>query len=128
MLVVCALCITSAFAQSNKIALLTAQTTTTSACSASRAVTASAWKSARTFFATGTTSAGAGAATVVIYGSNDGVSWTSLGTITLTLATTITADTNTGGFASLAPWPFVCAHVSAISGTSASVTVTGAME
>lgn len=66
------------------------------------------------------TVAGTGAvtATVVMYGSNDEVNWVSLGTITLSGTTSAT-----DGFASNAPWPFVRAGVTAISGTSATVTV-----
>lgn len=78
----------------------------------------------RTFHAYGQTSAGAGAATIVIEGSNlpapvtsTRVDWVTLGTITLTLATTRTGD----GFASQARWRHVRAYVSAISGTDASV-------
>ena len=76
----------------------------------------------RTFQATGATSAGAGAATIKIQGSNvpepsvDG-DWVDLGTITLTLSTTKTGD----GFVSEAPWRHVRANVTAISGTDASV-------
>ncbi len=77
----------------------------------------------RTFQATGTTSNGAGAATIKIQGSNvaspssDG-EWIDLGTITLTLATTVSGD----GFVSNAPWRHVRANVTAISGTGAAVT------
>jgi hypothetical protein len=73
----------------------------------------------RTFDANGTTTAGAGAATILIEGSNEGIAntWITIGTITLTLGTTKTAD----GFTTDAPWKFVRARVSAISGTNASV-------
>jgi hypothetical protein len=77
----------------------------------------------RTFQAYGATTASTGAATIKIYGSNEDTQSTNalieLGTITLTLGTTVTAD----GFASNAPWRFVTARVTAISGTGASVTV-----
>ncbi len=73
----------------------------------------------RTFQAAGTTSAGAGAATVVISGSNDGVNFITIGTITLVLATSSSSD----GFASDAAWKYVNANVTAISGTNATVTV-----
>jgi hypothetical protein len=77
----------------------------------------------RTFQAYGSTSSGSGAATVIIYGSNEDTQSTNalvqLGTITLTLGTTVSAD----GFASNAPWRFITARVSAISGTGAAVTV-----
>jgi hypothetical protein len=78
----------------------------------------------RTFSASGATTAGAGAATIKIQGSNvaspsvDG-DWVDLGTITLTLATTKSAD----GFVSLAPWRLIRANVTGISGTNASVDV-----
>lgn len=63
---------------------------------------------------------GAVTATVAIDGSNDGVYWCStvLGTITLS-GTTSASD----GFVTIAPWKFVRARVTAISGTSATVTV-----
>lgn len=79
----------------------------------------------RTFHAYGTTSAGAGAATIVIEASNKDtpttstrVDWVTLGTITLTLATTQSGD----GFASQARWRHVRGYVTAISGTGATVT------
>lgn len=78
----------------------------------------------RTFQATGTTSAGAGAASINIEGSNvptpavDG-DWVTIGTIDLTLATTKAG----GGFVSQAPWLHVRANVASISGTDATVDV-----
>jgi hypothetical protein len=72
-----------------------------------------------TFQASGTTTAGAGAATVKIQVSNDGANWLDLGTISLTLSTTSSSD----GFAAEAPWQFVRANITAISGTGASVNV-----
>ena len=77
------------------------------------------WNHKRTFQADGTTSAGAGAATILIQVSNDNSNWITMGTITLTLATTSSSD----GFTSDAPWRYVRANVSAISGTDASVNV-----
>jgi len=78
----------------------------------------------RTFQAMGTTSAGAGAATIIIEASDKAsptestnVDWTTLGTITLTLGTTQTND----GFVSYASWRWIRARVSAISGTDATV-------
>jgi hypothetical protein len=76
------------------------------------------------FQANGTTSTGAGAATVKIQGSLDNSIWIDLGTITLTLATTESGD----GFAINAPWEYVRANVTAISGTDASVDVYMACE
>lgn len=74
----------------------------------------------RTFQATGTTSAGVGAVDVNIEVSNDLVKYIVMGTISLTLGTTATTD----GFVSDAPWKYVKANVTAISGTNATVTVT----
>jgi len=71
----------------------------------------------------GTTSAGAGAATINIEVSNDGSNWVVAGTITLTLATTVTTTTNTDGFNINAGWKFIRGNVTAISGTGAAVTV-----
>jgi len=73
--------------------------------------------SKRTFQADGTTSSGAGSATVKVQVSNDNSNWIDLGTITLTLATTSSSD----GFSSDAPWRYVRGNVTAISGTGASV-------
>lgn len=76
----------------------------------------------KTFQAYGTTASGAGAATIKIQvsnlatpGAND---WIDAGTIVLTLATTSSTD----GFVMDANWRWVRANVSAISGTTATVT------
>lgn len=100
------------------VSLLTDQTSTTTL----TAVKAhEPWCNYMTFQARGSTSAGAGSATIEIRVSNDNVDYTTLaGTITLTLSTTVVGD----GFASLGAWRYVKAHVSALSGTGASVTVT----
>lgn len=71
----------------------------------------------RTFQANGTTSSGTGSATITVEVSVDKVNWITMGTITLTLATTASSD----GFASDAAWPYVRGNVTAISGTGASV-------
>jgi len=78
----------------------------------------------RAYYANGTTSAGSGSATIKIEGTNVTAptlddEWVTLGTITLTLGTTVTAD----GFVSQAPWRWIRANVTAISGTGASVNV-----
>lgn len=72
----------------------------------------------------GTTSGGSGSATINIEVSNDGNQWVVAGTISLTLATTVTTTTNTDGFSINAGWSFIRANVTAISGTGAAVTVT----
>lgn len=76
----------------------------------------------RTFQAYCATSAGAGAATIKIQGSNvssPGTNdWVDLGTITLTLSTTQATD----GFVSVAPWYKVQANITALSGTGATCT------
>lgn len=99
----------------NTVNLVTDKTTT----GAASTKDASTLGPHRVYAARGTTSAGAGAATILIQGSLDGTNWITLATITLTLATTSSAD----GFASTAPWPYIRANVSAISGTGAAVTV-----
>lgn len=73
----------------------------------------------KTFQADGTTSAGAGAATIIVKGRcRPGVgSWDTIGTITLTLGTTATSDS----FTSDDRYGEVCGEVTAISGTDASV-------
>jgi len=73
----------------------------------------------KTFQIVGATSSGAGGATVKIQGSNDKSTWVDLGTVTLTLATTASAD----GFVVDAPWVFSRANVTAISGTGAYASV-----
>ena len=74
----------------------------------------------KTFQAKGTTTAGAGAATIIIEVTNDTTwPWITLGTITLTLGTAATSD----GLAMLAGWKYVRARLSAISGTGAAVSV-----
>jgi hypothetical protein len=72
----------------------------------------------KTYQARGTTSAGAGSATIAIQGSNDGgTSWDTIGTITLTLATTSSSDS----FASDDRYAIVRGNVTALSGTGATV-------
>ena len=61
---------------------------------------------------------GSVSATVEIHVSNDAFGWMTIGTITLS-GTTSASD----GFAVLAPWEFVRAKVTAISGTGAAVKV-----
>lgn len=72
----------------------------------------------KSYQAWGNTTAGAGAATIQIQGThNDGASWDLIGTITLTLGTTVTSDS----FASDDRYGQVRANVTAISGTGANV-------
>jgi hypothetical protein len=91
-------------------------TTTTETSDTQRAKSAE-----RTWQASGQTSSGSGAATIVIEVSNvdEADTFMELGTITLVLGTTDTAD----GFTTCAPWVYARARVSAISGTGASVTI-----
>lgn len=70
--------------------------------------------------ASGTTTAGAGAATVVVEGSHDGTVPVTLATISLVLGTVLASD----GFGSAVPYRYVRARLSAISGTGASINVT----
>lgn len=53
-------------------------------------------KGIRTFQASGTVSSGTGAAQINIEGSLDGVAWDVIGTINLTLGTTVVANTSSG--------------------------------
>ena len=75
-----------------------------------------------TFQASGTTSAGAGAATIVIQVSNNDSDWIDMGTLSLTLGTTSTSD----GFAANASWTYGRAFVdtAGVTGTDGTVTVT----
>jgi hypothetical protein len=75
--------------------------------------------STKTFQAVGSTTAGTGSGVVVIEVSNDGATFLSAGTITLTLGTTATTD----GFALAAPWAYVRANCTSVSGTGAKVKV-----
>lgn len=76
------------------------------------------WHTNRTFEAYGTTSTGAGTADIVIEVRNsENSAWLTMGTISLTLGTTVTAD----GFTSNRAWRYVRARVSSISGTDATV-------
>jgi hypothetical protein len=74
-----------------------------------------------TFQAYGTVTSGTGAATVAIEGSNvdDPNTFVNLGTLTLTLGTTTSAS----GLTTTAPWKYVRANVTALSGTGAVVHV-----
>ena len=66
------------------------------------------------------TGVGAVSATILIEVSNDGVNFITPGIATVTLSgTNVAVD----GTSSAAPWAFVRANVTAISGTGASVTV-----
>lgn len=72
----------------------------------------------KTYQAWGTTTAGSGAATILIQGSiNGGTSWDTIATITLTLTTTASSDS----FTSTDRYTLVRANCTAISGTGASV-------
>lgn len=73
----------------------------------------------KSFQAVGTTTSGAGAAEILIEGSNDGVNFIELSKLTLTLSTTPDIDAS----AINVPYFLVRARVSAISGTGASVNV-----
>lgn len=74
----------------------------------------------RTMQATGTTSSGTGAATVLVEVSNDCVNYFTHDTLSLTLGTTATSDT----YETDTAYKCIRANVSAISGTGAAVTVT----
>ncbi len=71
------------------------------------------------FQVAGRTYSGNGAATVVIYGSNDGGTYISLGSVSLTLST----SAYSGGFTSDSAWRFYKSSVTVISGTGAAAWV-----
>lgn len=71
----------------------------------------------RSFQLVGTVASGAGAVSVDIEASNDGVNFQVIGTISLALSSTAACD----GFASNAAWLNVRANVTSISGTTATV-------
>lgn len=77
------------------------------------------WGDSFSFQATGQTTAGAGAAQILIEVSNDDSNWMTLLTIDLTLSTSTTSD----GCASLGVWKYHRARVASISGTGAAVSV-----
>lgn len=72
----------------------------------------------QTFQAFGTVSASTGSATVLYQGSNDNVNWKTIGTITLTLGTAATNDV----VVSTQNWRWVRGNVTALTGTTATVT------
>ena len=71
------------------------------------------------FTADGSTSAGAGAASIVIEGHCGGEVWATIDTLSLTLGTAATVDFGS----TMLPWTYVRARVASISGTGASVNV-----
>lgn len=75
--------------------------------------------STKTFQAVGTTSSGTGSAIVSIDVSNDGTNFLSAGTITLTLGTAATSD----GFVLQAPWLYIRANCTTLTGTGTKVKV-----
>ena len=77
------------------------------------------WVGRMTFQAHGQVSADTGAATILIEASLDNAQFLLLGTLTLTLGTATTSD----GIAVDAPWRFMRARITAISGTDATVNV-----
>lgn len=77
--------------------------------------------SVRAFQVYGTTSSGAGSATVLIEVSNDNSNYETLISFSLTLDTTVVAAGGDGD-SSVIPWKYVRVNVSAISGTGAAIT------
>lgn len=75
--------------------------------------------SAATFQLIGKTTAGAGSAVVNIEVSNNGVNWLTFATITITLGTTDVSD----GVVLTAPWGYVKATATTLTGTGAKVSV-----
>lgn len=78
------------------------------------------WTGRAVFQAMGSTTAGAGTATVIISGSTDGVTYDQLAEFTLAWTNPALGSDS---FALDASWPFVKAEVTAITGTNAKVQV-----
>lgn len=97
----------------NAVSLLTAATVT-----GGGPYCRSGKRNTRVFQVSGAVTEGAGAATVIVEASIDGVGWLTLGSVSLTLSTTVATD----GFTyDDYPWVLYRARVSSISGTGASV-------
>lgn len=73
----------------------------------------------KNFMAFGSVSESTGSATILCEGSVDGVTYVTIGTISLTLGVAVTS----GKVSDTSPWPYVRVNVSAISGTNAKVSV-----
>ena len=100
----------------NKVGVVQLLTAETSAPTASDTI--HPWNGRLTFFATGTTSGGAGTATVLVEASLDNTTFVLLGTLTLSWTNpTVGAD----GIAIDAPWRYIRMRLTAITGTAASV-------
>lgn len=78
------------------------------------------WAQTKTYQASGTTTAGSGSAVIAVEGSNNGTSWDSIGSITLTLGTTSTSDS----FTSNDRYTQVRCNVGTLTGTGATVSAT----
>lgn len=81
----------------------------------------------RTFHAFGLTSAGAGASTIDIEVSNDGVNFLVIDTLSLTLNTTITAPSQ-DVYEMDNAWVYVRGNVKTLSGTDAAVTLVAGVQ
>jgi hypothetical protein len=77
----------------------------------------------KTYQASGTTTSGAGTVAVDIEGSNNGSSWSWIGTISLTLTNSLGTNDATDSFVSYDEFAQVRGHVTSISGTGARVTL-----
>ena len=76
-------------------------------------------KGRRSFQAVGSTSAGAGTADVKVQGSNDGVNWLDIATISLVLGVTEVSDGQTYDNT----WGFIRGNVTTLTGTNAAVSL-----
>ena len=78
----------------------------------------------KTFHAYGKVSASTGSAAIDILASNDGVEFTTIDTLSLTLGTSVTHDTFENSFG----WKFIKANLKTLTGTDAEVTLTMGVE
>ena len=93
--------------------------TTTGAGTSQHIVSSQIDQANKTFQAIGKTTSGSGAVAVAVEVSNDNTNWIVMGTISLTLGTTLATD----GFVSIASWSYVRGNVTSISGTGATVSL-----
>ncbi|HET8686205.1 MAG TPA: hypothetical protein VFM18_06020 [Methanosarcina sp.] len=106
--------------KSGKVYNLTPETNYTSGVTTTGAQPAVFKDSPYSAFSATVTGTGAVTATVLIEVSNDGTNWLSTPMGTISLSGTTSA---TDGFTSSAPWKYVRANITAISGTGATVVV-----
>lgn len=79
------------------------------------------WSNNKVFQATGSVTAGAGSATVLIQGSLDGSTWETIDTLTVTITNSTGLYSDFGAVNQA--WPYMRARITAIAGTNATINV-----